>query len=127
MSLYAEDLSCSVCLSLFTDPVSLACGHSFCRGCLAGLPSARCPQCRAALPPAAELQRLVTNHILKSLAQKARESPLLTHEARESPLLTHEARELQLLTHKAGERKERPEVRKTRSETRGKTRGNIIK
>uniref|UniRef100_A0A672ID95 Uncharacterized protein n=1 Tax=Salarias fasciatus TaxID=181472 RepID=A0A672ID95_SALFA len=46
-SLLVEDLTCSVCLSIFTDPVTLQCGHSFCRWCagevLAVQP--RCPQC----------------------------------------------------------------------------------
>uniref|UniRef100_A0A3Q2DBY1 Zinc finger RING-type eukaryotic domain-containing protein n=1 Tax=Cyprinodon variegatus TaxID=28743 RepID=A0A3Q2DBY1_CYPVA len=26
---YLEDLTCSVCLNIFTDPVNLPCGHSF--------------------------------------------------------------------------------------------------
>ncbi|CAG5928471.1 unnamed protein product [Menidia menidia] len=32
---FSEDLTCSVCLTLFTDPVTLPCGHSFCRLCVA--------------------------------------------------------------------------------------------
>uniref|UniRef100_A0A8C9NZR5 RING-type E3 ubiquitin transferase n=1 Tax=Spermophilus dauricus TaxID=99837 RepID=A0A8C9NZR5_SPEDA len=51
--LLAEELSCSVCLELFKEPVTTPCGHNFCRSCLdetwavQGKPY-RCPQCRAA-------------------------------------------------------------------------------
>ncbi|KAE8637027.1 hypothetical protein XENTR_v10003276 [Xenopus tropicalis] len=49
-----DELSCSICTSIYTDPVSLPCGHNFCRGCIGrtwdwqeGIeedPS--CPECR---------------------------------------------------------------------------------
>ncbi|XP_031750438.1 E3 ubiquitin-protein ligase TRIM7 [Xenopus tropicalis] len=49
-----DELSCSICLSIYTDPVSLPCGHYFCRGCIGRVlhlqkemdegPS--CPECR---------------------------------------------------------------------------------
>ncbi|XP_031762669.1 probable E3 ubiquitin-protein ligase TRIM8, partial [Xenopus tropicalis] len=49
-----DELSCSICTSIYTDPVSLPCGHNFCQGCVGktwdwqeGIeedPS--CPECR---------------------------------------------------------------------------------
>ncbi|KAI3357079.1 hypothetical protein L3Q82_015544 [Scortum barcoo] len=73
-SSYAEDLTCSICLNIFTDPVSLVCGHSFCRQCITLSLSSQlqCPQCRAAV--STEGKYLQTNHILKSLAEKAKEA-----------------------------------------------------
>ncbi|XP_031750483.1 E3 ubiquitin/ISG15 ligase TRIM25 [Xenopus tropicalis] len=49
-----DELSCSICLSIYTDPVSLPCGHYFCRGCIGaawdtqgGSGAYSCPECRA--------------------------------------------------------------------------------
>nr|XP_044601949.1 LOW QUALITY PROTEIN: E3 ubiquitin/ISG15 ligase TRIM25-like [Equus asinus] len=48
----AEELSCSICLEPFKEPVTTPCGHNFCGACLdetwasLGAPY-RCPQCRA--------------------------------------------------------------------------------
>ncbi|KAM9263867.1 E3 ubiquitin-protein ligase TRIM39-like isoform 1-T1 [Morus bassanus] len=49
-SLHSE-ASCSICLSYFQDPVSIHCGHNFCRACITrcweGLEAHfSCPQCR---------------------------------------------------------------------------------
>ncbi|KAG5178114.1 hypothetical protein JKP88DRAFT_264727, partial [Tribonema minus] len=46
-----SDFECSLCLRLFYEPVSIACGHSYCRGCLrrALRFKASCPICRAPL------------------------------------------------------------------------------
>ncbi|XP_054831887.1 zinc finger protein RFP-like isoform X1 [Eublepharis macularius] len=47
-----EELTCSVCLDYFTDPVTIAeCGHNFCQACLTlswgeSGAEAFCPQCR---------------------------------------------------------------------------------
>ncbi|XP_029910668.1 nuclear factor 7, brain-like [Myripristis murdjan] len=71
---YMEDLTCSICLTIFTDPVSLLCGHSFCRECITNSLSIKdkCPQCRTTVPK--EEKYLPTSHILKSLAEKAKEA-----------------------------------------------------
>ncbi|XP_063786703.1 E3 ubiquitin/ISG15 ligase TRIM25-like [Pseudophryne corroboree] len=49
-----QELNCSICLSIFTDPVILRCGHNFCRVCIdrvldtqEGSGVYTCPDCRA--------------------------------------------------------------------------------
>ncbi|XP_069490999.1 E3 ubiquitin-protein ligase TRIM39-like isoform X1 [Ambystoma mexicanum] len=46
-----EEATCSICLEYFTEPVSVECGHAFCRSCITkcweGLETNfPCPQCR---------------------------------------------------------------------------------
>ncbi|KAK3273058.1 hypothetical protein CYMTET_18680 [Cymbomonas tetramitiformis] len=75
-----EQLTCVICLRLFcseenTGPVSLPCGHNFCRECVIGLkgesgPSAqpfRCPLDRTVFPRTLELR---VNTTLRDLIQK---------------------------------------------------------
>ncbi|XP_028569640.2 E3 ubiquitin-protein ligase TRIM39-like isoform X1 [Podarcis muralis] len=52
-----DEATCSICLDYFCDPVMIiACGHSFCRACIAQCPEgpsrdlSSCPQCRIAFP-----------------------------------------------------------------------------
>ncbi|XP_065447252.1 RING finger protein 112-like isoform X2 [Chrysemys picta bellii] len=48
-----EDVTCSICLDVLNNPVSIECGHNFCRGCLSihwsevTAQGRRCPECRA--------------------------------------------------------------------------------
>ncbi|XP_058713347.1 E3 ubiquitin-protein ligase TRIM11-like isoform X2 [Poecile atricapillus] len=49
------EASCPVCLELFQEPVSIPCGHSFCRGCIercwqSSRGSFSCPRCRNVAP-----------------------------------------------------------------------------
>uniref|UniRef100_A0A8C5TD33 Uncharacterized protein n=1 Tax=Malurus cyaneus samueli TaxID=2593467 RepID=A0A8C5TD33_9PASS len=67
-SLRAE-ASCSLCLGLFQDPVSIHCGHNFCRGCIercweSSRESFPCPRCRETAPerslrPNRELAKII--------------------------------------------------------------------
>ncbi|XP_063817038.1 nuclear factor 7, ovary-like isoform X2 [Pseudophryne corroboree] len=48
-----EELDCSICLNIYTDPVTLRCGHNFCRECIdqvldtqGGAGRYTCPECR---------------------------------------------------------------------------------
>lgn len=48
-----DEATCSICLDLFTVPVTLDCGHNFCQACITQCwgkgptDAACCPQCRA--------------------------------------------------------------------------------
>ncbi|XP_015500824.1 E3 ubiquitin/ISG15 ligase TRIM25 [Parus major] len=57
-----EELTCSICLCLFSSPVTVPCGHNFCSSCLelswAGLSGGfSCPQCRATFAGRPQLQK----------------------------------------------------------------------
>uniref|UniRef100_A0A8C3J5G7 RING-type E3 ubiquitin transferase n=1 Tax=Calidris pygmaea TaxID=425635 RepID=A0A8C3J5G7_9CHAR len=56
-----EELTCSICLCLFSSPVTVPCGHNFCASCLelswAGQSDFSCPQCRATFPGRPQLQK----------------------------------------------------------------------
>ncbi|KAE8577302.1 hypothetical protein XENTR_v10004514 [Xenopus tropicalis] len=47
-----EELNCSICREIYTDPVTLPCGHSFCRSCIRQFWDKQedkewfCPECR---------------------------------------------------------------------------------
>ncbi|XP_050777127.1 uncharacterized protein LOC127033274 isoform X3 [Gopherus flavomarginatus] len=50
-----DEATCSICLSFFTDPVTIDCGHNFCRACIAQCwerpdTDISCPQCRETFP-----------------------------------------------------------------------------
>ncbi|XP_007668776.1 probable E3 ubiquitin-protein ligase TRIML1 [Ornithorhynchus anatinus] len=63
-----EELTCSVCMEYFIDPVTITCGHSFCQICLLRYledqMSYSCPECRGAC----ELSDLQTNQRLGKLS-----------------------------------------------------------
>ncbi|XP_018430992.1 PREDICTED: E3 ubiquitin/ISG15 ligase TRIM25-like [Nanorana parkeri] len=65
MASVTEELNCSICLEMYTDAVTLPCGHNFCRACILrfldtqfGVPS--CPDCRAHFPQRPALQKNIT-------------------------------------------------------------------
>ncbi|XP_039620821.1 E3 ubiquitin/ISG15 ligase TRIM25-like [Polypterus senegalus] len=66
-SLSADLYSCSVCLEVLKEPVTIPCGHSYCLQCinkhwdLSGLMgSYNCPQCRMEFHPRPQLQKNTT-------------------------------------------------------------------
>uniref|UniRef100_A0A8C4X1V8 Uncharacterized protein n=1 Tax=Eptatretus burgeri TaxID=7764 RepID=A0A8C4X1V8_EPTBU len=62
-----EEFTCVVCFELFTEPVTLPCGHSFCCGCLEKYwksndetTAVLCPTCREVFPQKPKMKKSVT-------------------------------------------------------------------
>ncbi|XP_070313498.1 tripartite motif-containing protein 43B-like [Odocoileus virginianus] len=74
---FQKELTCLVCLNFLLDPVTIGCGHSFCRSCLclfweqAEAP-ASCPVCRQR----SEQTNFKTNFLLKNLVSTVRKANL---------------------------------------------------
>uniref|UniRef100_A0A672PAR5 E3 ubiquitin-protein ligase TRIM39-like n=1 Tax=Sinocyclocheilus grahami TaxID=75366 RepID=A0A672PAR5_SINGR len=66
----AEELQCSVCLEVFTDPVSTPCGHNFCKSCLNqcwdNSQDCKCPLCKETFSKRPDLK---INTALRQLVQ----------------------------------------------------------
>ncbi|KAM5172068.1 E3 ubiquitin-protein ligase TRIM39-like [Mantella aurantiaca] len=67
------ELECSVCLNIYTDPVTLKCGHNFCRVCIdrvldtqEGSGGYSCPECREEFQDRPALQN---NRKLRNIAE----------------------------------------------------------
>ncbi|XP_059814062.1 zinc-binding protein A33-like [Hypanus sabinus] len=68
----SEEVICPVCLDFFTDPVTLECGHNFCRSCITQYWEREernsCPECREEFAD----RTLRVNRALANLTQKVR-------------------------------------------------------
>lgn len=67
-------IKCSVCLSDFTDPVTLSCEHSFCRECITGhmqasLGPSACPECQRPY----NKEDLKSSRLLRNMTSTVRE------------------------------------------------------
>ncbi|XP_072331686.1 zinc-binding protein A33-like isoform X2 [Scyliorhinus torazame] len=71
----SEETVCPICLDFFTEPVTLDCGHNFCRSCISQFWGKKeinsCPECREKF-----LERtLRINRALENLAEKLKLNP----------------------------------------------------
>ncbi|XP_060976453.1 tripartite motif-containing protein 64-like [Dama dama] len=75
LQVFQSELTCSICMNCFLDPVTIDCGHSFCRPCLSlcweeDQTPRSCPECRGI----SERPHFKTNIVLKRLASLARQA-----------------------------------------------------
>ncbi|XP_071260666.1 tripartite motif-containing protein 16-like [Salvelinus alpinus] len=75
-----DQFCCSVCLDLLKEPVTIPCGHNYCRNCIEGCWDQdvlkgvySCPQCRETFTPRPNLRK---NNMLAEMMEKLKKTEL---------------------------------------------------
>ncbi|XP_063772235.1 tripartite motif-containing protein 59 [Pseudophryne corroboree] len=97
-----EELTCSVCFSMFDDPRILQCSHTFCRDCLENVNRSstsyswrhsvgqlKCPACRGITAFATGVNSLPVNFALKAIVEKYKSSKHLQHRSSMKTCIEH--------------------------------------
>ncbi|XP_040887731.1 uncharacterized protein LOC121177469 [Toxotes jaculatrix] len=73
-NLSEEQVHCSICLDVFTNPVSIPCGHNFCQSCILGYwktsPLFQCPMCKKSFHKRPDIS---VNTVLREIAEQFKE------------------------------------------------------
>ncbi|KAM4611623.1 uncharacterized protein ACJ7VT_012298 [Polymixia lowei] len=73
-NLSEEQVHCSICLDVFTNPVSIPCGHNFCQSCILGYwrtsPLYQCPMCKKTFYKRPDIS---INTVLREIAEQFKE------------------------------------------------------
>ena len=81
-----DDLACPICFRLLYEPISLNCGHTYCRSCISKALSAKasqeCPVCRA--PLMLDTSTAKVNIIVQKLLNKHCETELIERKKEET-------------------------------------------
>ncbi|XP_044042914.1 E3 ubiquitin/ISG15 ligase TRIM25-like [Siniperca chuatsi] len=72
-----DQFLCSICLDVFTDPVTIPCGHNFCKNCITEHwnvnVQCQCPMCKELFDRRAELR---VNTFISEMAAQFRQSAI---------------------------------------------------
>lgn len=82
-NLSEEQVHCSICLDVFTNPVSIPCGHNFCQSCILGYwrtsPLYQCPMCKKSFHKRPDIS---INTVLREIAEQFKEIRVKSSEGR---------------------------------------------
>ncbi|XP_034645395.1 E3 ubiquitin-protein ligase TRIM39-like [Trachemys scripta elegans] len=103
-----EEATCSICLEYLTEPVTIDCGHNFCRACITQYSEHResesgtmilCPQCREPL----QKGKLRSNRQLADIVENIKKLGLKPENAQKENLCERHEEKLQLFCEEDGE------------------------